>query len=152
MARTLNVLLALTLVHAPAAQEAPIFRVGADLVVIDMVALDRDGRFVDDLRPGELELREDGDVRPVQFLERVGRGARPIGDGAASPAPTAGPPAAPGAPATSLPSAPPDTSLVVAIDTLSLPVEAFPRGTTLPATASARPRTSTWRYGRRARL
>jgi hypothetical protein len=35
---------------------APVFRVDTELVVVDLVATDRSGRFVDDLQPSDIDL------------------------------------------------------------------------------------------------
>lgn len=51
----------------------PVFRVDSELVVIDLLVEDRDGRFVADLRPEELRVTEEGDARPVEFLRLVRR-------------------------------------------------------------------------------
>jgi VWFA-related protein len=105
----------------------PSFRAATDLVVIDMVALDRDGRFVADLTPDEIEVKEDGKRQPVQLLRVVGA------------ADTSSSPATPGTgisqPAETMPR-PADSGgevdaatrrLAIVIDTLSLSIEALPR-------------------------
>ena len=106
-----------------AQQPEPSFRVSSDLVVIDLVAVDRDGRFIDDLRADEIEVRDGGARQAIQLLRRVGiRGqtgtpALPSSD-------------TPGAPAASAiqPAAPPDARrLAIVFDTLSLSVDAIPR-------------------------
>src|SRR5512141_2290517 len=73
--------------------ERPGFRVGAELVVIDLVATDRDGRFDEDLSPSDIQLVEDGKPRAVQFLHLVRMGH--VTPGATTPT---APPAMPGAP------------------------------------------------------
>jgi VWFA-related protein len=62
-----------------AAQEpgAPVFRVGSETVVIDLIATDRDGRFVADLQPSEIQVFEEGKVQKALFVRVMGtrRGA-----------------------------------------------------------------------------
>ena len=50
----------------------PRFRAESELVLVDLVATDGKGRFVSDLRQDEIEVREDGKRRKIQFfrLER----------------------------------------------------------------------------------
>jgi VWFA-related protein len=57
---------------APAApQPAPVFRSGVDLVRIDVRVVDRDGRPVADLKLEDLEVVENGRVRPIALLQHV---------------------------------------------------------------------------------
>jgi VWFA-related protein len=112
---------ALALGHAQ--EPAPAFRVSSDLVVIDLVAVDRDGRFIDDLRADEIEVKDGGTRQAIQFLRRVGTPAAtgwpipPRSDMPGVPGPTGGQ-AAPAA----------DTRrLAIVVDTLSLSVDAIPR-------------------------
>jgi VWFA-related protein len=107
---------------APTAAGArPTFRVDSELVMVDLVPTDRNERFVDDLRSEEVRITEDGQPRPVQFLElvRVGRpglAATPVSDISAA-APTTGP-----EPATR------ETGvLAVVIDLQGTPQETMPR-------------------------
>ncbi|MCY3776777.1 MAG: VWA domain-containing protein [Candidatus Aminicenantes bacterium] len=44
------------------------FRAEADIVLVDLVATDRKGRFVSDLRQDEIEVFEDGNRRKIQFF------------------------------------------------------------------------------------
>ena len=109
------------------AQEGhPVFRVGSDLVVIDLVATDRTGRLVNDLRPSEIRILEDGRPQALQFLRLVHGGANSReGDarGAEVPVPSR----------TSEPSpervenAPIDTRVGIVIDLGSISVDALPR-------------------------
>jgi VWFA-related protein len=73
---------------APGARQAgpQQFRVGAELVVVDLVALDRRGEFVDDLQTSDIDILENGQRRPVEFVQLVRR------RGSASQAPGAGRP------------------------------------------------------------
>ena len=79
----------------------PTFRVGADLVVLDLVAVDRAGRVVTDLKVSEIEVREDGRVQTIAFLQLAGASPLDSGDAlsaqagattslTAAPPPTAG--------------------------------------------------------------
>jgi VWFA-related protein len=49
----------------------PVFRAGTELVEIDVVVRDTAGRFVRDLKPEEIELRDEGQPRPVEVLSLV---------------------------------------------------------------------------------
>ena len=57
------------------AQDLPSFRTATELVLVDLVATDRDGNFVWDLRPEELEVLEDGKRQTVTFFNLQNRGA-----------------------------------------------------------------------------
>jgi hypothetical protein len=67
----------LGLLAAPAghAQETPAsgqrFRSGIDLITIDVSAVDRDGRPVEDLRPRDLRVKIDGREREIVSVELV---------------------------------------------------------------------------------
>src|SRR5689334_14226215 len=91
-----------------AQQVEPSFRVSADLVVIDLVAVDREGRFIGDLRPDEVEVTDGRRRQAIQLLRRVGSpvspGAQP--PGTAVPAPDA-------VPRTPLPAAPDPRRLAI---------------------------------------
>ncbi|HVL70130.1 MAG TPA: VWA domain-containing protein [Vicinamibacterales bacterium] len=50
----------------------PTFRIASDLVVLDLIATDPDGRFVADLKPSEIQVWQDGKPQAVQFVTRVG--------------------------------------------------------------------------------
>jgi VWFA-related protein len=62
-------LCALAAAAAVAAQQ-PTFRAGANFVRVDMYVTE-DGRFVDDLKPDEIEVREDGRLQRIESFERV---------------------------------------------------------------------------------
>ena len=49
-------------------------------VVLDVLALDRDGRFVEDLRPADFVVTVDGTSRPVLWVHRVSRGTGAMSD------------------------------------------------------------------------
>jgi VWFA-related protein len=111
--------------QAPAPGEPrPTFRVGSDLVVVDLVVTDRDQRFVADLRPEEIRIEEDGRERPLQFLQlvRAGQpGVAPVGLAPSAPRETA-------AMRDALPTvAAESASLAIVIDLLGTPAEAMPR-------------------------
>lgn len=57
----------------PASQSTgDVLRVSTELVQTDVTVFDRQGRFVDDLRREQFELRVDGKPIPISFFERVG--------------------------------------------------------------------------------
>jgi VWFA-related protein len=111
-----------------AQQPEPSFRVSSELVVIDLVAVDRQGGFISDLRPAEIEVKEDGRRQTVQLLRLVGYTA---------PAPAAEsstPPDAPDTPSRTAPRSTTDRTgesvtrrLAIVVDALSLPVDGVPR-------------------------
>jgi VWFA-related protein len=79
MRRGIGIAAALSAVFGPpiAAQQPPAFRARTDLVEVDVVVHDKDGRFVDDLSLADFEVREDG---TAQRLEQIYlRGASPSG-------------------------------------------------------------------------
>jgi VWFA-related protein len=106
---------------AYAQEQPPVFRVGSELVVIDLIATDRAGRFVADLQPGEIQILEDGKPQKVQFL-RLLSSTPPLR--ATDPA---GPPSA-AAPATAAAadSGPSEVRVAIVLDLGSMPPEAFP--------------------------
>jgi VWFA-related protein len=70
MSLTLHALAVTLVVLALAAQEVPAFRAESRLVRMAFVARDSRGMSVDDLQASELEVRENGNVRPVVGLWR----------------------------------------------------------------------------------
>ena len=91
MRRLAAIGLAVAIVAAAVAQDRPlVFQVGAELVVLDMVAIDASGRDVGDLSASEIQVVEDGSPRPVQQLQLIKRRVT-LTDGAppANPAPAA---------------------------------------------------------------
>jgi VWFA-related protein len=111
------------LVSAPAAptQPPPVFGASADLVVIDLIATDGEGRLVADLRPEEIEVYEDGRRQRVEFARFVGAGKREPG---APPSVPAAPPEAPSSPLPASPQPPgPPLSLVVVVDLATMPFD-----------------------------
>jgi len=68
-------------VQAVAAQTRPasrdddeVIRVNAELVQTDVTVFDKRGRFVEDLKPEQFELKVDGRAVPLSFFERVRAG------------------------------------------------------------------------------
>ena len=85
-ARALSILFASTLAFAPPAarpqtaappppQDEEVVRVNSALVQTDVTVLDKEGRFVEGLKPEQMELLVDGKPRPVSFFEAVKAGA-----------------------------------------------------------------------------
>ncbi len=110
-----------------AQQPEPSFRVSSELVVIDLVAVDRQGRFISDLRPDEIEVKEDGRRQSVQLLRLIGQAAvSPSLLGAASPSRTEMSASSP-APAGVRTDEPATRRVAIVIDTLSLSADAVPR-------------------------
>lgn len=120
--------------HAQPSPTRPSFSVSAELVVVDLVAVDAQGRFVANLSPDEIDLREDGRRQPVQLLQLVGTASEAAAAPASAPAsPASG--LAPadrltqaadaGAPASGTAAAP--RRLAIVIDALSLSVDAVRR-------------------------
>lgn len=103
------------------AQDIPSFKTSTELVLVDLVATDRDGNFIWDLRPGELEVLEDGKRQTVTFFSLQDRGT-PI---------PAREPEEPGKPATSISSVPIQTIeegyYVFLMDLHSMPFDALGR-------------------------
>ena len=103
------------------AQDIPSFKTSTELVLVDLVATDRDGNFIWDLRPGELEVLEDGKRQTVTFFSLQDRGT-PI---------SAREPEGPGKPATNISSVPiqtiEDGYYVFLMDLHSMPFDALGR-------------------------
>ena len=61
----------------PRRQDQPdILRVSTELVQTDVMVFDKQGRFVNDLKREDFELKIDGKPRAVEFFERVTAGSR----------------------------------------------------------------------------
>ena len=59
----------------PASQDDDeVIRVNAEIVQTDVTVVDKRGRFVEDLKPEQFELKVDGRVVPLSFFERVRAG------------------------------------------------------------------------------
>ncbi|HEV3471102.1 MAG TPA: VWA domain-containing protein [Pyrinomonadaceae bacterium] len=79
-----SLLAVLGLLAGSRAQDAPppaapqgedeVVRVSAELVQTDVMVFDRQGRFVDGLKPEQFELKVDGRAVPIAFFERVEAG------------------------------------------------------------------------------
>jgi VWFA-related protein len=124
-------LIALSVVAASAsihAQDAsrPSYRVGSELVVVDLVATDRSGGQVADLQPSEIQIFENGKTQKIQFVHLV-RGAASV-DRETSPAagPATARPATAAAPDSSA-SSPPGARVAIVLDLGSMPADALPR-------------------------
>ena len=113
--------LLVSLTPSPALPQKPLqFGSSAELVLIDLVATDGDGRRITDLRPEEVEIYEGGKRQRLEVLSFVGN---PDGGGTAIPR-MAVPPSDPGAAAQDKPvaqSAP--SRLVVVVDQGAMPSE-----------------------------
>jgi len=60
-----------------AAQDQPddVIRISTDLVQTDVMVFDKQGKFIDGLKPEEFELRVDGKPQPIAFFERIQAGS-----------------------------------------------------------------------------
>lgn len=56
-------------------QADEVIRVNTDLIQTDVMVFDRQGRFIDDLKPEQFELRVDGKPVPISFFERITAGS-----------------------------------------------------------------------------
>jgi VWFA-related protein len=109
-------------------QQPPVFGASADLVLIDLIATDDDGRFVADLRAEEIEVREGGKPQRIEFVRLVSTREATASAAAASPAGAATPPAAllpPGAPGET--QAAEGFHLVVVVDLATMPADVLTR-------------------------
>src|SRR5438874_2487203 len=75
----LTAAVALSAPHVLARQGSSQFRAGVDLVAVDFLAVDDQGRPVTDLRPANLQLKIDGRPREIRQLEFI-KVARTSGD------------------------------------------------------------------------
>ena len=57
-------------------QGEDVLRINTDLVQTDVMVFDKQGRFVDNLRPQDFELRIDGQPRQISSFDRVTAGSR----------------------------------------------------------------------------
>lgn len=118
-------LIALAATVCVTAQDRPlVFHVGAELVVLDVIATDANGREVSDLTPAEVQIQEDGSPRPVQQLQLVSRALqlhdRGVPAGAAQSSPTPSQQPVPVRYAEGL-------SVVIVVDLNSMPSDVMPR-------------------------
>jgi VWFA-related protein len=118
-------LVASGLARMAAAQDPgpPVFRMGSETVVIDLVATDRNGRFVADLQPSEIQVFEEGKPQKALFVRVMGkrRGAT-----AELPEPT-GSHTSPERSGASPDPSDVDVPLALVFDLLSMPRDAFLR-------------------------
>lgn len=118
-------LIALAATVCVTAQDRPlVFHVGAELVVLDVIATDANGREVSDLTAAEVQIQEDGSLRPVQHLQLVSRALqlhdRGVPAGAAQSGPTPSQQPVPVRRAEGL-------SVVIVVDLNSMPSDVMPR-------------------------
>ncbi|MGE0452777.1 MAG: VWA domain-containing protein [Vicinamibacteria bacterium] len=113
--------LALTLAPPPATpQKPPVFGASAELVLIDLIATDSNGRRVTDLRPGEITVLEDGKPQRLELVRFVETGVQSDAPSATPTAPAAQA-ATPAAAAPAVSTSP--LSLVVVVDLATMPLE-----------------------------
>ena len=55
--------------------QSDVLRVYTEIVQTDVMVFDKDGHFVNGLKAGDFELRIDGQLKPVEFFERVTTGS-----------------------------------------------------------------------------
>src|SRR6266850_1339520 len=60
----------------PSEQKDDVIRINADLVQTDVTVLDKQGRFVEGLRPEQFELLVEGKTQNISFFEQVTAGSR----------------------------------------------------------------------------
>jgi VWFA-related protein len=60
---------------SPSPEPDEVLRINTELVQTDLMVFDKSGRFVDDLKPEQLELRVDGKPQPIVFFDRVTAGS-----------------------------------------------------------------------------
>lgn len=110
-------------------QQTPVFGSSAELVVIDLIASDRDGHPVTDLRAEEIQVLEEGKPQRLEFVRFVVARAGAPGAPAPSPGVTSPAPLAPSILGPSLEGSgsaggvPP--TLVVVVDLYTTPVDAL---------------------------
>jgi VWFA-related protein len=61
--------------NKPSPQDEDVLRIKTELVQTDVTVFDKQGRFVEGLRPEQFELSLDGKPQPVSFFERVATGS-----------------------------------------------------------------------------
>ncbi len=55
-------------------QDEEVIRISSELVQTDVMVFDRDGRFIENLKPEQFQMRVDGKPQSVSFFERVAAG------------------------------------------------------------------------------
>ena len=61
--------------QTPTRDQTEVIRVFTQLIQTDVMVFDKDGKFKDNLRREDFELRIDGKVKPIEFFERVAAGS-----------------------------------------------------------------------------
>jgi VWFA-related protein len=61
--------------QTPQDQPDDVLRINTELVQTDIMVFDKQGRFVDNLKPEQFELKVDGKPQPFSFFERVAAGS-----------------------------------------------------------------------------
>jgi VWFA-related protein len=61
--------------QTPQDQPDDVLRISTELVQTDVMVFDKQGRFVDNLKPEQFELKVDGKPQPFSFFERVAAGS-----------------------------------------------------------------------------
>jgi VWFA-related protein len=61
--------------QTPQDQPDDVLRINTELVQTDVMVFDKQGRFVDNLKPEQFELKVDGKPQPFSFFERVAAGS-----------------------------------------------------------------------------
>jgi VWFA-related protein len=74
----------------PSQETGDVVRISTELVQTDVTVVDKQGRFVDDLKREQFELRVDGKPVPISFFERVGTFGAPAAKAANRSAPGRG--------------------------------------------------------------
>ncbi|HTL46046.1 MAG TPA: hypothetical protein VL262_17035, partial [Vicinamibacterales bacterium] len=62
---------AIAVASAQTPQKPSVFRSGVDLVRFDLSVIDADGNPVTDIKPGEVQIIEDGKPLPIVLFQRV---------------------------------------------------------------------------------
>ena len=123
---TLITLAAAAVLVSASAQDRPlVFHVGAELVVLDVIATDANGREVSDLTAADVQIQEDGSPRPVQHLQLVSRAVQLHDRGVPAGAVPAAQAVSPSQPVPGRPTA--GLSVVIVVDLNSMPADAMPR-------------------------
>jgi VWFA-related protein len=104
-----------------------VYRVGSELVVVDLVATDRSGNNVGDLQPSEIKVFQNGKEQKVEFVRLVKGGNLARGAAPAAPALTAAPAAAAPSSSPTPATAASDVRVAIVLDLGSMPPDTFLR-------------------------
>ncbi len=63
--------------HGGTQTPPPVFKAGVEIVRLDVTVTDQDGRPVRDLARSEIEVVEDGEIRPVVFFQHIAEPSEP---------------------------------------------------------------------------